>query len=332
MSQFKVYLAGMGTMSPEFEIDNQFFESLEIDTTADWIQDRTGIKSRRTCLNPALIKAMRKQEIDTVQLIKSGQVPSLASLAKVAYNNSPMKDRKNWDLIICGTSNSDFEIPAAACAIAGELALHGPCFDVNSACSSFPVDLHVASAFVKAGIHKDILIFNVDRYTSRVDYRDRKNSILFGDGAAAAWVTSTKPETGFEILDNLVESDPAGYQLVAVPAYGTFEQNGAAVQKFAVTRTVEATRKILERNQVSAGETWFVGHQANHRMLTSAAEKLGIHQERHIHNVQWRGNQGGAGAPSSLAEAWDKIPSGNYVVVTAVGSGLTWASTLLRRI
>jgi 3-oxoacyl-[acyl-carrier-protein] synthase-3 len=322
----------MGTMTPKFQVDNHFLESLDIGTTASWIEERTGIKSRQSALSLDVIRALRSGEQDAVELIKSGALPSLASLAKEAFANSPMQNRKSWDLIICGTSNADFEIPAAACVIAGELELEGPCFDVNSACSSFPVDLHVARAFVKSDIYRDILIFNVDRYTSRLDYTDRSNCILFGDGAAVTWISASKPDHGFEIIDTAVESDSSGYKLVSVPMYGTFHQNGSAVQKFAITRTVEATRKILLKNEVSLENTWFVGHQANHRMLTSAAEKIGIPESRHLHNVQSRGNQGGAGAPSSLAEAWQTIPTGDYLVVTAVGSGLTWASCLLQKI
>ena len=332
MLESKIYLAGMGTMLPEFQMDNAFLESLDIGTTAEWIEERTGIKSRQSALSPDLVRALRSGEISHLQLIRDGKVPTLASLAGKAFENSPMRDKKNWDLIICGTSNADYEIPAAACAIAGELKLDGPCFDVNSACSSFPVDLHVARAFIKSGIYNDILVFNVDRYTSRLDYNDRKNCILFGDGAAVAWISSTRPPSGFEILDTSVESDSSGYHLVSVPMYGTFHQNGAAVQKFAITRTVESTKRILEKNHIPVEKTWFVGHQANHRMLTSAAEKIGIPESRHAHNVQTRGNQGGAGAPSSLSESWDKIPSGDFLVVTAVGSGLTWASTLLVKI
>jgi 3-oxoacyl-[acyl-carrier-protein] synthase-3 len=322
----------MGTMTPEFELDNHFLESLDIGTTADWIEERTGIKSRQSALSLDQIRALRSGERDPIELINSGASPTLASLAKMAFANSPMHQRKTWDLILCGTSNADFEIPAAACAIAGELELEGPCFDVNSACSSFPVDLHVARAFIKSEIHRDILVFNVDRYTSRVDYSDRSNCILFGDGAAVSWISASKPENGFEIIDSTVESDSSGYKLVSVPMYGTFQQNGSAVQKFAITRTVEATRKILLKNQIPVDSTWFVGHQANHRMLTSAAEKIGIPASRHLHNVQRRGNQGGAGAPSSLAEAWHLIPSGDHLVVTAVGSGLTWASCLLKKL
>ncbi len=332
MPQVQVYLAGMGTMVPEFQLDNHFLESLDIGTTASWIEERTGVKSRQSALSLDLIRALRSGERSPIDLIKSGEVPTLASLAKVAFANSPMHQRKNWDLILCGTSNSDYEIPAAACAIAGELGLEGPCFDVNSACSSFPVDLHVARAFIKSEMHRDILVFNVDRYTSRLDYSDRSNCILFGDGAAVTWLSATKPEQGFEIIDTAVESDASGYKLVSVPMYGTFQQNGSAVQKFAITRTVEATRKILLKNDIAVENTWFVGHQANHRMLISATEKIGIPESRHLHNVQSRGNQGGAGAPSSLAEAWHLIPSGDYLVVTAVGSGLTWASCLLKKL
>jgi 3-oxoacyl-[acyl-carrier-protein] synthase-3 len=135
------------------------------------------------------------------------------------------------------------------------------------------------------------------------------------------------------VIDTMVHSDPSKYDLVAIPDGEHFFQHGQAVQKFAVTKTIEATQVILSRNGLSIEGTslFFVGHQANLRMVMSACEKLAIPEQRHLFNVDQFGNQGAAGAPCTLSMYEHKIPSDSYVVVAVVGSGLTWGSALLRR-
>jgi len=135
-----------------------------------------------------------------------------------------------------------------------------------------------------------------------------------------------------EVIDTMVESAPSGWEHIIMPDGKTFYQNGAAVQKFAVTKTIAAAQDILARNHLSTSQAqWYIGHQANYRMLTSAMEKLGVNQDCHLYNVVDKGNQGAAGAPSVLSQNWERYKSGDYIVMAVVGAGLTWGSMLLRK-
>lgn len=334
----KAFITSMGHLVPHTDLNNDFFETLEIDTSAEWISSRTGIESRKSVLEKETILDLRHGRTTIRDLHVENELPTLATMAAPAWEHMEARNelvkKENVDLVLCGTSVGDWEIPAAACAIAGELGIPGAAFDTNSACSSFVADLHVARGLMSIGAHKTAAIFNVERYTSRVDYSDRNSCVLFGDGATVAYVeASDTPIPGsLEVIDTVMHSDSKGYHLVGIPMFQMFRQNGAAVQKFAVTRTVEVTREIMERNQLDPDNvSYFIGHQANLRMLKSAVTKIGIDEPKHLHNVSTNGNQGGAGAPCVLSENWDKIKKGDLVVVAVVGSGLTWGATLLKK-
>jgi 3-oxoacyl-[acyl-carrier-protein] synthase-3 len=245
----------------------------------------------------------------------------------------PDLDPSKIEVLICGTSIPDFDIPANAGTIASRLGLNCLSFDANSACSSFVLDLHLARSLIRSGAHRKIAIFNPERYSLRVDFNDRNTCVLFGDGCSAALVSSVPRPGSIRVIDTFLMSDPSGHDLVKIPVGHTFSQNGKAVQKFAITRTIEATLQILERNNLTPSDvTYFTGHQANLRMVTSAADRLGIAADRHLHNVEHLGNQGAAGCPAVLSMHWDRFKSGDIIALAVVGSGLTWGSALLQKI
>ena len=234
-------------------------------------------------------------------------------------------------LLVCGTSVPDWCIPANACVIADRIGLAGVAVDLNSACSSFIVDLHFARQMLLGGTVAKILVCNPERYSLRLNYNDRSSCMLFGDGSACA-VLKSEANSGLEIIDTEVYSLPADYSKVVIPDEGKFLQQGKAVQKFAITRTIEATRKILQRNSYTISDiSYFIGHQANKRMLDSVVGKLGLTANQHLSNVVEFGNQGAAGAPIVLAQNWQRFRVDDLIVVTVVGSGLTWGSALLRK-
>lgn len=331
------YLTGVGHWFPDTVLDNQFYEELDIGSSAQWIEERVGIRERRSVLTRDTIKALRQGTITRSQLLEQGQIMSMASMChkpwQLAQSRAALQERDvAIDLVIAGTSVPDWDIPANACSIAGELGINAAAFDVNSACSSFVVDLHVARGLLAAKIARTAAIFNAERYTTRVNFSDRSSCVLFGDAATATLIEATSPaHHGFEILDTIIHSDPSGYQHVRLPEGGVFSQNGAVVQKFAVSKTVAVTIEILQRNQLSIDSvSYFIGHQANFRMLTAVCAKLGIDLNRHLWNVDTCGNQGGAGAPAVLSTHWDRFQRDDLVVISVVGSGLTWGAALLR--
>jgi 3-oxoacyl-[acyl-carrier-protein] synthase-3 len=340
-------IQALGHNFPETVIGNAFFDQLAIDSAADWILDRIGIRQRCSVLSEEDILALRTGQLTRDDLVKAGRIQTLGSLAEPAWNL--LKERAKElghqiqpDLVIAGTSVPDWDIPANACAIASHLGLDCASFDVNSACSSFVVNLHVARSLIRSGAHLQVGIFNAERYSTRLNYSDRSSCVLFGDGAAAALVQNMEGWTpgppavsggirGFEVLDTVVHSNPSGHRHVVIPDGGTFSQNGAVVQKFAVTKTVAVTLELLEKNRFQVGDlSYFVGHQANLRMLTSVADKLHLKTEQHLYNVDQYGNQGGAGAPAVLSLNWKVFKPGDLVAVSVVGSGLTWGCALLR--
>ncbi len=331
------YILSLGHFHPKTVLKNSFFDDLDIGSSSDWIEERTGIVARRTVLEPESIFALSRGHATLGQLRAEGKVTTIAELSEAAWvllrERYPDLDPNSIEALICGTSIPDFDIPANASTIAARLGLSCLSFDVNSACSSFVTDLHVARNLIRAGAHNTIAIVNPERYSLRCDYTDKNSCVLFGDGCSAALLSSTPRPGALKLLDTFVASDPSGYDLVKVPDAGTFSQNGKAVQKFAITRTIEATETILTRNGLTPKDVrYFTGHQANLRMISSAAERLGITEDRHLHNVQELGNQGAAGAPSVLSMHWDTFQTGDLIVMAVVGSGLTWGSALFQRV
>jgi 3-oxoacyl-[acyl-carrier-protein] synthase-3 len=335
--QPRILLTTLGHYHPENNITNDFFDRLEIGSEGQWVAERTGIRSRRSVLPPDDLVSLRQGTLTLKDLRAQGRLLSLAEMAYRAWEMTQRRDPtpfKKVDAAICGTSIPDYDIPANACFIAARLGLDCVAFDANSACSSFVLDLHVARSMLRTAVNQRIAIFNPERYSIRLNYADRKTCVLFGDGSAAGILESATATTaGLELLDTVIESDPARYDLVKIPYEECFDQNGAAVQKFAITKTVEVTRKVLERNGLTPSDcTYFIGHQANLRMVTSAAEKLGLHGAKHLYNVDEFGNQGSAGAPSVLSMNWERFKPGDIIVLAVVGSGLTWGAALFRRV
>jgi 3-oxoacyl-[acyl-carrier-protein] synthase III len=329
-SSRKPVITAMGHYHPENRIDNSFFDELGIGSVSEWIHERTGIKSRRMVITEAQVIAIKEKRLNLEGLRRDQRSVGIDQFAKKCWDHLLTRWKPtSVDALICGTSVPDFAIPANACAIASTLGLQCPSFDANSACSSFVVNLHLARALIQNGSFHQIAIVNPERYSLRMDYSDKSSCILFGDGCAATIVQSGG--RGFEVVDTMVESDPAGYDLVRIREGDNFWQNGKAVQKFAITKTIDITNKILERNNLTAKDlAYFAGHQANLRMVSSAADRLGISEDKHLHNVADLGNQGAAGAPAVLSMNWERFKPGDLVVVSVVGSGLTWASALLK--
>lgn len=335
----KIVLTALGHEVPSEKIDNSFFESLNIGTTEDWIVQRTGIKSRHSVLSKKIIRAIYEGELTSLDLMKDQQIPTIADLSFGPWQQIIQQKQQSHSslpigcgALICGTSVPDFDIPANASMIAHHLGIPTTfCLDVNTACSSFVSNLCVAKALLDSKQQKSISIFNVERYSLKLDYRDRSSCVLFGDGSTACFVEMGDNLKGLHLLDIMVQTDPLGSQQVKVPYGGLFYQNGRAVQKFAIHSTCVMTEAIIKKNQLKIGDIrYFIGHQANLRMLQSAVKKIGFTEEQHLYNVHKYGNQGAAGAPSVLFENWKNFQPGDYIVLTVVGAGLTWGSALFR--
>ena len=329
-----VYIESMGHYHPKTVLDNDFIDQLDIGSDANWVSERTGIESRRSVLEESAIIAIKEGRSTLEKLREAGDVPTIADIAVPAWQKLTERgtNLSSPDLIICGTSVPDYDIPANACTIASALSMKCAAFDANSACSSFVVNLHLAKGLLQSNCHGSIAVFNPERYSLRIDFNDRNSCILFGDGSSAALVSTKKKAGSLRLIDTVIASDPEGYDLVKIPDGGFFSQSGRAVQKFAITRTIEVTRAILDRNKLHAEDVqFFTGHQANLRMVMSASDRLGFAPEKHLFNVDQFGNQGAAGAPAVLSMNWDRLKTGDKLVMAVVGSGLTWGAALFEK-
>jgi 3-oxoacyl-[acyl-carrier-protein] synthase-3 len=238
-------------------------------------------------------------------------------------------EKTDIGMLISGTSLMDTTSPAEACNIGRVMELEVPAFDINSACTSLYVQIYLLSMMQPDQLPDYVLLVASDSLTKAVDYSDRSAAVLWGDGAAAA-VISTRNPSRAQVLGTTMESSPAGNDKVIVPRFGHFHQEGRTVQTFGIKRMTRLLSSMQSRFETPDRNFNFVGHQANHRMLESVCKQCNIPPERHFANVEWFGNTASAGSPSVISMEWEKWRSSDDVAVVGVGSGLTWSSYLIR--
>ncbi|GBD30647.1 3-oxoacyl-[acyl-carrier-protein] synthase 3 [bacterium HR32] len=320
-------IAGLGRYVPRRVVTNAELERL-VDTTDEWITVRTGIKERRVA---APEEATSDMAVEAAQeaLEQAGVDPA------------------ELDLVLVGTASPDMIFPATACLVQERLgAKRAGAADVSAACSSFVYGLALAHAQVVAGLAERVLVVGADTLSRITNWKDRSTCVLFGDSAGAAVVVPSDGQRG--ILSFWLGADGGGGPLLTLPAggsrlpasYETVERgqhyihmNGREVFKFASRIIPRAIEEVCERAGVSVAEVdLFVPHQANVRIIQSAAERLGQPMEKFYVNVQRYGNTSSASVPVALYEAVaeGRVRDGDLVALVAFGGGLTWASCLLR--
>jgi len=320
---------GVGHFHPENVIDNAFLESLDIGTTDEWILERVGIRERRTVLSLDYIRDTRNAD-------------PRASYEASAYTNAQTAGRASRmaleraglepgdiGMVIAGGCSPQYLTPAEGCAVAAELGIQSPAFDVNSACSTFVAQLNFLGRMRPETLPDFILIVSSENNTRVVNYSDRATAVLWGDGSSAA-VVSPRVPSGVEVRRTTFTSDPSGWDNVTIPTGGFFQQEGSAVQRFAIRKTAATAEELLAKRDADRDvEPWFIGHQANLTMLRSAATRAGVAEERHLFNVDYFGNCGAAGAPGVLSQNWDRFAAGDRLALVVVGAGLSWGGALI---
>lgn len=324
-----LFLHGLGHFHPESEISNRFLEELDIGTDDAWITERVGIKSRRTVLPLDYIRETRNADPRAAMeaaLVSNAEMAERAARMAIARSGLAVSD---IGMVICGSSAPDTLSPADACNVARRLGLEVPAIDMNSACTSYFVPLHFLSMLQPGKGPRFVLLVVPEALTRSVDYSDRATAVLWGDGAAAA-VVSTQERGCAEYLGTSLDSSPAGNDKVVVPRHGFFRQEGQVVQKFAIKRMADSLRKLRKEHADETRRFVFVGHQANLRMLESVSKLCGVPPENHYSNVAEFGNTAAAGSPSVLSMRWEQLREEDDVGVVGVGAGLTWGGYLLR--
>jgi 3-oxoacyl-[acyl-carrier-protein] synthase III len=323
-----VTIKSLATYVPPRLLTNADLEKM-VDTTDEWILQRTGIRERHI-----VDKGVATSDL--------GKEAALKAIANAGIEPADI------GVIIVGTVTPDMMFPSTACLIQHKIGAHGAWgFDISAACSAFTYSLTTACQLVASGAHEYALVVGADVMSSIIDYKDRSTCVLFGDGAGAVVVGAAEPG-GPAILDFEHEVDGGGGAALCMPAGGSrqpashesvdqrlhyVKQDGATVFKFAVRKTEEVAQRILDRNGLTAGDLdLFVSHQANRRIIQSATEKLGVNPDKVIINIERFGNTTAATIPLALNDAVNsgRLKKGDLVLLASVGAGFTVGTVLLR--
>jgi len=319
-----LYLHGVGHFHPENIIDNLFLESLNIETNHEWIMDRVGIKERRTVLPLDYIR--QTQNLDPRAAIEAAVYSNAETgqrAAKKALQHAGIT-ADQIGMVIAGGCSPDVVTPAEACTIAARLDIEAPAFDLNSACSSFGAHMHFLSMMDANALPEYVLVVIPENNTRTINYTDRSTAVLWGDGTFAC-VVSTKIPSKTVITHTTMQSNPKKWEAVKIPRLGHFQQDGRAVQSFAIRQSVQCFKDLKQKTDANV-DMYFIGHQANLTMLQSVQSRCALNTDRHLYNIDHFGNTGAAGAPTVLSQNWDTFTSGDTIGLVVVGAGLTWSS------
>jgi 3-oxoacyl-[acyl-carrier-protein] synthase-3 len=321
-------IAGLGVAIPDRVLTNADLEKL-VDTSDEWITQRTGIKERR--------------------IVAADQ--STASLAAQAARDALADagvSAGDLDLILCATITPDMVFPATACFVHQELGARDiPAFDLSAACSGFIYGMAVADGFIRSGMYRRILVIGSESLSRFTDYTDRTSCILFGDGAGAA-VLEPVEDARRGLQYSVLCADGGGWDYIYVPAGAArhpashqtvdahehfIKMRGRDVYKFAVEKMQWLLGDCMAHCHLTADDIdMVIPHQVNLRIITSAAEKFGLPMEKVYINIDRYGNTSAASIPLAMheARAAGKIGPGSLLVLAAFGAGLTWAGAVVR--
>jgi len=325
-----VQIAGVGSDVPKLVLTNQDLEKY-VDTSDEWITTRTGIKKRHIL-----------GEGETLAGLASSAASKALEMAGVAPDDV--------DLIILATSSPDDLFGSATTVQATIGAKKAAAFDLTAACSGFVMGLTTGAQFIRSGTYKNVLVIGADVLSRYVDWRDRNTCVLFGDGSGAVLLRAAEEGDACDLLGIDMHSDgeglknlncafagkgnkPEGDEASSAGAYNNLFMNGQEVFKFAVRAVPKVLLAALkDANMEKEDLDWLVLHQANMRILASAADRLGVPPERVVSNLADYGNTSAASIPIALDEAVRRgdIKKGDVLGLAGFGAGLSWAAAIVR--
>jgi 3-oxoacyl-[acyl-carrier-protein] synthase-3 len=324
-------IIGTGSYLPEKILTNDDLSKI-VDTSDEWITTRTGIKERH---------------IAAPEQATSDLATEAAQRAMAAAGVTPAE----IDLIVIATVTPDMFFPSTACIVQRKLgATNAVCFDISAACSGFLYALQVARHFLNAGTRATALVIGAEKLSSLVNWEDRNTCVLFGDGAGAVVIRAedTATEAPGRVLSTVMGSDGNLTDLLKVPGGGsacpitaenvadkpnTIHMEGRETFKHAVTRMCQASEQALAMAGLTKDDiAMVIPHQANARIITAIADRLGLPADKTFMNVDKYGNTSAATIPIALDEAQrqGRIQRGDIVLLVAFGGGFTWASSVVR--
>ncbi len=324
MKRTRSIVRGVGSYLPRRKLTNQDLEKL-VETSHEWIVQRTGIEERHIA---------EDDETTSVLGIKAAE----AALADAGLTANDI------DLVICATSTPDYTFPSTATMIQTGLGMtHGAAFDLQAVCTGFVYAVATADKFLQSGAHKRALVVGAETFSRILDWNDRTTCVLFGDGAGAIVLEAQEGEgTSADrgVLTSHLRSDGRYRDKLYVDGgpgstktTGVLKMEGREVFKFAVGMVADVVQDAFKATGTSADDLkWFVPHQANKRIITASADKLGIAPEKVVITVNKHGNTSAASIPLALdaARKDGRIQDGDLVMIEAIGGGFTWGSALIR--
>ena len=327
MTTTRAKITALGTYVPPRVLSNADLEKM-VDTTNEWILERVGIRERHIA-------------------DKGVAASDLAVAAVKNLIESHPFDLQEVDLILVGTVTPDMMYPSTACLVQHKLGIENTWgFDVSAGCSGFVYALNTGVKFVESGQYKKVLVIGADVNSSMTDYTDRAVCIIFGDGAGAVLLEPCADGEG--IIDHVAQVEGMGGQYLFMPGGGSLNpashqtvdqkmhyihQDGKNVFKYAVKKMAEMTARVLERNKLTGQDVdCFIAHQANRRIITATADRLGMPLEKVVINIDRFGNTTAGTIPIAMRTAIDegKLRKGDMLLIASVGAGFTSGATLMR--
>jgi 3-oxoacyl-[acyl-carrier-protein] synthase-3 len=326
----KAVITATAKYLPDSVLSNHDLERM-LETNDEWIRTRTGISERRILRDPQKATSYMGGEVAR-QLLEKRAISA-----------------DEIDLIIVATMTPDMLFPSTACFVQSIIgATNAWAFDLNAACSGFLYALHTASQFIESGVHKKVMVIGADKMSSVIDYTDRSTAILFGDGAGGV-IVEPATEEGFGILDTRLYADgtngknhllmtgggslnPATHETIDKKMHYIY-QDGRQVFKSAVISMANVADEIMQRNNLTADDIdYLVPHQANQRIITATAERMGLSEAKVVSNVAKYGNTTAGTIPICLAELDEekKLHTGSNLVLVSFGAGYTWGGIYLK--
>lgn len=327
MSKIPAIITGTHGYVPEFVLTNKDLEEM-VDTSDNWIVTRTGIRERRL---------LKKEGVGSSYM---GIIAAQQLLEKTHT------DPASLDVVIAATVTPDYvHYPGTSNIISKAIeAGNAFAFDLQAGCSSFLFSMNTAARYLESGLYKKVLVVGLDKMSSLVDYTDKTTCVLFGDGAGAVLMEAGS-DKGYGVLDAYLRSDGTGVAYLNVPAGGSRKpataetvqgkchymyQDGVPVYKYAVTCMVDAACEVLKRNNLSSHDIdWVVSHQANRRIIEAVAERLGIHEQKLMINIDKYGNTSNASMPLCLFEYEPRLKRGDRILFVSFGGGFAWGALLM---
>ena len=319
-------ITAIGGYVPDYVLSNAMLEQM-VDTSAEWIESRTGILERRILKGEGLgTSDMAVKAIE--ELLKKRGITAL-----------------DLDLVIVGTVTPDFVFPSTSNIICNKIgAKNAWGYDIAAACSGFLFSLATGAQFIESGKHKKVLVVGADKMSAIIDYQDRSTCIIFGDGAGAVLL---EPNTeGYGVLDSILHVDGSGSQYlhqkaggsVKPPSHATIDakehyvfQDGQPVFKAAVVGMAEVSAQMMEKNHLKAEDVaWLVPHQANKRIIDATAKRMGVDEQKVMINIQKYGNTTAGTLPLCLWDYEQQLKKGDNLILSTFGAGFTWGSIYLK--